>query len=50
MAMKKVLYLLLVSVIVASCGGGSGTTAEYRKAKGGVYYGGVFRMNEVRFP
>jgi oligopeptide transport system substrate-binding protein len=45
--MKKVIYLLLVSVIIASCGGDGGSSSESRKAKGDVYYGGVFRMNEV---
>ena len=45
--MKKVIYSLLVVGFLSSCGGGNNTTGEARKAKGGVYYGGVFRMNEV---
>jgi peptide/nickel transport system substrate-binding protein len=45
--MKKVIYLLLVSVIIASCGGRNSSSYEIRKAKGTVFYGGVFRMNEV---
>lgn len=45
--MKKSIYSLLVTAILASCGGGNNTTGESRKANGGVYYGGVFRMNEV---
>lgn len=45
--MKKVFYSLLVVGFLSSCGGGNNTTGEARKAKGGVYYGGVFRMNEV---
>lgn len=45
--MKKAIYSLLVVTFLASCGGEKGTTGESRKAKGGVYYGGVFRMNEV---
>lgn len=45
--MKKVIYSLLVVGFLSSCGGGNNTTGESRKAKGGVYYGGVFRMNEV---
>ncbi len=45
--MKKVIYSLLVSVILASCGNDSGSSSETKKAKGNVYYGGVFRMNEV---
>lgn len=45
--MKKVIYSLLVVGLLSSCGDGNNTTGESRKAKGGVYYGGVFRMNEV---
>jgi oligopeptide transport system substrate-binding protein len=45
--MKKVIYSLLVTTLLASCGGGNKTTGESQKGKGGVYYGGVFRMNEV---
>jgi peptide/nickel transport system substrate-binding protein len=45
--MKKIIYLLLVSLIVASCGSNDGSSSETKKAKGDVYYGGVFRMNEV---
>ncbi|MGZ4033895.1 MAG: ABC transporter substrate-binding protein [Bacteroidia bacterium] len=45
--MKKVIYSLLVAGFFASCGSGTTTTGEAHKAKGGVYYGGVFRMNEV---
>lgn len=45
--MKKIIYSLLVTAVLASCGGGGNTPGGTRKAKGGVYYGGVFRMNEV---
>jgi peptide/nickel transport system substrate-binding protein len=45
--MKKLIYLLLATGFLASCGGESGSTGEARKANGGVYYGGVFRTNEV---
>lgn len=45
--MKKIIYLLIISVIIASCGGKNDSAYETRKAKGAVYYGGVFRMNEV---
>ncbi|MBA3971251.1 MAG: ABC transporter substrate-binding protein, partial [Bacteroidetes bacterium] len=45
--MKKVLYSLLIAGLFASCGDGTSTTGEARLAKGGVYYGGVFKMNEV---
>ncbi len=45
--MKKAIYSLLVTALLASCGGGNNATSGSRKAKGGVYYGGVFRMNET---
>lgn len=44
--MKKSIYAFLVAGIFASCGGADKATGEFRKAEGGVYYGGVFRMNE----
>ena len=45
--MKKGIYSLLVAALLASCGGGKSNSGESREANGGVYYGGVFRMNEV---
>ena len=45
--MKKAIYFLLVAGLLASCGGGNNTVGGFRKAEGGVYYGGVFKMNEV---
>ena len=48
--MKKVIYSLLilgVAGVFTSCGDGTTTTGESREAKGGVFYGGVFKMNEV---
>lgn len=45
--MRKFIYALLVSGLMASCGGSNSSSGEFRKAEGGVYYGGVFRMNEV---
>lgn len=45
--MRKVVYAFLIVVFAASCGGPDSSTGEFRKAEGGVYYGGVFRMNEV---
>lgn len=45
--MKKAIYSLLAAGLLISCGGGDNTSGESRKAKGGVYYGGVFRMNET---
>ncbi|MDQ3047096.1 MAG: ABC transporter substrate-binding protein [Bacteroidota bacterium] len=45
--MKKVIYSLLVAGLLASCGSENNTGGGSKKANGGVYYGGVFRMNEV---
>lgn len=45
--MKKIIYSFLVLSFLASCGGVNNSTGDYRKAEGGVYYGGVFRMNET---
>jgi peptide/nickel transport system substrate-binding protein len=33
--------------LLSACGSDNNTTGELRKGEGGVYYGGVFRMNEV---
>lgn len=48
--MKKIALAACIvsSVFLVSCGGGSGKTDKTDKeAKGGVYYGGVFRVNET---
>ena len=46
--MKKAIYSLLAAgLFLASCSNDNNTSGESRKAKGGVYYGGVFRTNEV---
>lgn len=46
--MKKILTLSLLGVVVlSSCGDNNSGSEETRLAKGNVYYGGVFRMNEV---
>lgn len=45
--MRKIVFALLIVVFAASCGDSSSSTGDSRKAEGGVYYGGVFRMNEV---
>jgi oligopeptide transport system substrate-binding protein len=44
--MKKAIYSFFVIVLLASCGGANHSTGGSQKANGGVYYGGVFRMNE----
>lgn len=45
--MRKIVYALLVAGFLISCGDSENSTGEGRRAEGGVYYGGVFRMNEV---
>lgn len=45
--MKKVIFSLFAVALLASCGNDNTTTGGFRKANGGVYYGGVFRTNEV---
>ncbi len=45
--MKKAIYLFLAIALLASCGGTKNSTGDSKKANGGVYYGGVFRMNEA---
>ena len=47
--MKKLIYLLIgATVILSSCGGDSeNTNTNNQVAKGGVKYGGVFKMNET---
>jgi peptide/nickel transport system substrate-binding protein len=45
--MKKCIFLFLGFVLFSACGGGDHVSDGLRKGEGGVYYGGVFRMNEV---
>ncbi len=47
--MKKLIYLLIgATVILSSCGGDQNdTNTNTQTAKGGVKYGGVFKMNET---
>lgn len=47
--MKKLLYLFVAAtVVLSSCGGDNGKTEKNtNEAKGGVKYGGVFKMNET---
>jgi peptide/nickel transport system substrate-binding protein len=45
--MKKAIFSLLAAALLASCGSDNTTSGGLRKANGGVYYGGVFRTNEV---
>jgi len=45
--MKKAFYLFITTVLLAACGGENSSTGESHEGKGGVYYGGVFRVNEL---
>jgi peptide/nickel transport system substrate-binding protein len=48
--MKKLLVILFAasaSLFITSCGGGADDENQSTQGKGGVYYGGVFRMNET---
>lgn len=47
MNMKKVIYLSLVAAILSSCNSENDNHVEFREGNGGVYYGGVFKSNEV---
>ena len=38
---------MVAFALFSSCGGGDNASGGLRKGEGGVYYGGVFRMNEV---
>lgn len=45
--MRRVIYLLLLTGLINSCGVNDKTTGGLTKANGDVYYGGTFRMNEI---
>ncbi|HEY6162248.1 MAG TPA: ABC transporter substrate-binding protein [Bacteroidia bacterium] len=47
--MKKVLFSCIAfsALLLTSCGGGTESEGGMRKGIGDVYYGGVFRMNEI---
>jgi len=47
MHIKKAIYLSLVALIMSSCGGEDNNHEEFKEGNGGVFYGGVFRSNEV---
>lgn len=46
---KKIVPVLVALVVLSSCGGGGKKEEgpEIREAKGGVFYGGIFKINEV---
>lgn len=47
--MKKVFYLFvfIAVIIIASCSGDKPTTGDSVEGKGGIFYGGIFRINEL---
>lgn len=45
--MKNLFYSLFLLIFFASCGDTNKELGGLTEGKGGVYYGGVFRMNEV---
>jgi len=46
--MKRLIYLVLgATIVLSSCGGGKNDDANSKSAKGGVKYGGVFKINET---
>jgi peptide/nickel transport system substrate-binding protein len=45
--MKKFIFIILVATILITCGRGKDSSRESKEGKGGVFYGGVFRMNET---
>lgn len=48
MIIKRIFYALFVIALLSSCGGDKhDNQRDSRAAKGNVYYGGVFRMNEI---
>lgn len=46
---KKLIPVLLALIVLSSCGGGKKDEGgpDIREAKGGVFYGGIFKINEV---
>lgn len=46
---KKLIPVLLAVIVLSACGGGGKKEdgPDIREAKGGVFYGGIFKVNEV---
>ncbi len=44
--MKKIISSIIAAALLVACSGGK-TDKQSKEATGGVYYGGVFRMNEL---
>jgi oligopeptide transport system substrate-binding protein len=47
MQIRKIFVLFIFAALLTSCGEDSSTSGGLRKGQGNVYYGGVFRMNEI---
>src|ERR1017187_9932045 len=45
--MKKLILSALTVTLLWSCGGNKSSDGGMREGKGGAYYGGVFRTNEI---
>ena len=45
--MKKVIFSTLIIALLWSCGGNKDNEGGIHEGKGGIYYGGVFRSNEI---
>lgn len=45
--MKKIFNLLLMVVLLSSCGNDTKPVAEFVEGEAGVFYGGVFKVNET---
>lgn len=47
--MKNVFFACLIALLMTSCGSGNKTTSEIKEGKGGVYIGGVLKLNEEEY-
>ena len=47
--MKNLLIALVSVCLFWSCGGGSKTASEAREGKGGVFIGGILKLNEEEY-
>lgn len=45
--MNKILFAAITATLLWSCGGNNGDDAGMREGKGGKFYGGVLRTNEI---
>ncbi len=45
--MKKLIWSALTFTLLWSCGGNKNSEGGIHEGKGGIYYGGIFRVNEI---